>query len=190
MTHPEISTKKPRCQHISKIGARCHAEVQTGKSYCFFHDPGQKNKRAQVQKEVQKEVRKEVRKEARQEGGEARSREADTATMPPGLSAIPLETPSDVAKLLAETVNLFRCREIDLRAAKAIANMANLLLRSLKEAAQQEQLLSGVAGHLGKTPHFHLNGTDMTSSFNSEDTVPGAITVSPPFRANQEKEGK
>jgi hypothetical protein len=86
-----------------------------------------------------------------------------------------------VAKLLAETVNLFRCREIDLRVAKALANMANLLLRSLKGAAQQEQLLSCVAGHPGKTPHFHLNGTDMASSFNSEDRVPGAITVSPPI---------
>ena len=133
MTNPEV--RKPRCRHISKIGARCHADVQTGKSYCFFHDPDQKSKPPQVQKE------------ARNEGGEARSREADTLTMPPGLAAIPLETPSDVAKLLAETVNLFRCRKIDLRAAKAIANIANLLLRSMKEAAQQEYVLSGKAGH-------------------------------------------
>ena len=97
MTHPETSTKKPRCHHISKIGARCHADVQTGKSYCFFHDPDQKSKQAQ----------------ARKEGGEARSREADAITMPPGLPVLSLETPSDVGKLLAETVNQFRRREID-----------------------------------------------------------------------------
>ncbi len=131
MKTTDVFNRKPRCQHISKIGARCHADVQTGKSCCFFHDPDQKNKQAQ----------------ARKEGGEARSREADTITMPPGLDAIPLETPSDIAKLLAETINQFRCREIDLRAAKAIANMANLLLRSLKEAAQQEYVLSCNAGH-------------------------------------------
>jgi hypothetical protein len=135
MKTTDVFNRKPRCRHISKIGARCHADVQTGKSYCFFHDPDQKSKQAQVPKEARKEAR------------EARSRGADTITMPPGLVAIPLETPSDIAKLLAEAVNLFRCRQIDLRAAKAIANMANLLLRSLKEAAQPEYVLSCKTGH-------------------------------------------
>ncbi len=157
MTHPETSTKKPRCHHISKIGARCHADVQTGKSYCFFHDPDQKSKQAQ----------------ARKEGGEARSREADAITMPPGLPVLSLETPSDVGKLLAETVNQFRRREIDLRAAKAIANMATLLLRTMKEAAQ-EQLPSAKAGHHGEKPHLRLNITGIASDFNSQDRVSGA----------------
>src|SRR5262245_27681340 len=47
--HPvfmESSSKKPRCQFISKIGARCQADPQTGKDYCFFHDPDQKKKQA------------------------------------------------------------------------------------------------------------------------------------------------
>ncbi len=129
MKNAEVSIKKPRCQYISKIGSRCHADVQTGKPYCFFHDPGQKEKQAQ----------------ARKEGGEARSHEADKITMPPDLPVLPLLTALDVAKLLAETINLFRRREIDLRAAKAISNMACLLLRSLKEAAWEEQLTSAGA---------------------------------------------
>ncbi len=62
--------------------------------------------------------------------------------MPPDLPILPLLTAFDVAQLLAETINLFRRREIDLRAAKAISNMACLLLRSLKEAALEEQLAS------------------------------------------------
>ncbi|HTD23580.1 MAG TPA: hypothetical protein VK738_13055 [Terriglobales bacterium] len=164
MTNPEV--RKPRCRHISKIGARCHADVQTGKFYCFFHDPDQKSKPPQVQKEA----RKEVRKEARNEGGEARSREADTLTMPPGLAAIPLETPSDVAKLLAETVNLFRCRKIDLRAAKAIANIANLLLRSMKEAAQQEYVLSGQAGHPENDLRQTMIGTTTADPYSVLDS--------------------
>src|SRR5260370_39834415 len=126
MKNAEVSIKKPRCQHISKIGSRCHADLQTGKPYRFFHDPGQKEKKAQAHKE----------------GGEARSHEADKITMPPDLPVLPLLTALDVAKLLAETINLFRRREIDLRAAKAISNMACLLLRSLKEAAWEEQLAS------------------------------------------------
>lgn len=121
MKNAEVNAKNPRCQYISKIGSRCHADVQTGKSYCFFHDPGQKDKQAQ----------------ARKQGGEARSHEIDKITMPPDLPVIPLVTPFDVARLLAETINQFRRKEIDLRAAKAISNMASLLLRSLKDAAMQ-----------------------------------------------------
>jgi hypothetical protein len=130
MKNAEINTKSPRCQYISKIGSRCHADVQTGKPYCFFHDSGQKNKQAQVHKE------------ARKEDGESLSHETDKIATPPDLPVIPLLTAFDVAKLLAETINRFRRREIDLLAAKAISNMANLLLRSLKEAALEEQLAS------------------------------------------------
>ncbi len=124
MNNAEVNTKTPRCRYISKIGARCHADVEAGKSYCFFHDPEQKNKQAQV-----RQVRK-----------EAPSRETDNVVMPPGLPVLTLETPSDITRLLAETVNQFRRREIDLRAAKALCNMACLLLRSLKETTLLEQL--------------------------------------------------
>jgi len=58
MKNAEVNAKTPRCRYISKIGARCHGDVEAGKFYCFFHDPEQKNKQAQAQKEVQKEAQK------------------------------------------------------------------------------------------------------------------------------------
>ncbi len=121
MNNVETPHKKPRCQYISKIGARCQADPQTGKAYCFFHDPGQKSKQAA----------------ARRQGGEARSRQTEPEiTLPPNLPAIPLHKASDVFELLAQTVNHFRRGEMDMRAAKTIGYLASLLLRALKENTQ------------------------------------------------------
>ncbi len=121
MNNFEAPTKKPRCQHISKIGARCQADPQTGKAYCFFHDPDQKKKQA----------------EARRQGGEARTRDTEPEiTLPPKLPAMSLQKASDVFELLSQTVDHFRRGEMDFRAAKAIAYLASLLLRALKANSQ------------------------------------------------------
>jgi len=114
MEHPH---KKPRCQHISKIGARCQADPQTGKDYCFFHDPDQKKKQA----------------EARRQGGEARSRQTEPEiTLPPNLSILPLKNAGDVRLLMAETINHLRCRQMDLRFVRTIGYLAGIELRALK----------------------------------------------------------
>ena len=121
MNNVETPHKKPRCQYISKIGARCQADPQTGKAHCFFHDPDQKSKQAA----------------ARRQGGEARSRQTEPEiTLPPNLSAIPLQKASDVFELLSQTVNHFRRGQMDMRAAKTIAYLASLLLRALKANTQ------------------------------------------------------
>ena len=113
---------KPRCQFISKIGARCHADPQTGKDYCFFHDPEQKKKQA----------------EARRQGGEARSRQAEPEiTLPPDLPVIPLWRAADVYELLAQTVDYLRRGQMDLRATRNICYLASLLLRAMKQEAQE-----------------------------------------------------
>src|SRR6266849_6773489 len=121
MNNVETPHKKPRCQYISKIGARCQADPQTGKAYCFFRAPEQKSKQAA----------------ARRQGGEARSRQTEPEiTLPPNLPAIPLRKASDVFELLSQTVNHFRRGQMDMRAAKAIAYLASLLLRALKANTQ------------------------------------------------------
>jgi len=113
----ESSSKKLRCQFISKIGARCQADPQTGKDYCFFHDPDQKKKQA----------------DARKQGGEVRSRQMEPEIMlPPNLPAVRLQKAGDVYDLLALTVNQLRCRQIDVRVVQAIAYLASLVLRAFK----------------------------------------------------------
>jgi len=117
MNNVEAPHKNPRCQFISKIGARCQADPQTGKAYCFFHDPDQKKKQA----------------EARKQGGEARSRQTEPElTLPPDLPAVRLENAGNVYELLAVTVNHLRCGQMDVRVAQAIAYLASLVLRALK----------------------------------------------------------
>jgi hypothetical protein len=130
MKTEEAPTKKPRCHFISKIGSRCQADPQTGKDYCFFHDPDQKKKQA----------------EARKQGGEARSRQTEPEIkLPANLADVRLQKAGDVHDLLAVTVNHLRCGQIDVRVAQALAYLASLLLRALK--ADQ----SGVAHLLSDT---------------------------------------
>ncbi|HZR28617.1 MAG TPA: hypothetical protein VFA71_07540 [Terriglobales bacterium] len=125
MNNGEAPNKKPRCQHISKIGARCQADPQTGKDYCFFHDPDQKKKQS----------------EARRQGGEARSRQMEPEiTLLPNLPTICLQKTSDVYELLTRTVNHLRRDEIDLHAAKAIGYLSSLLLRALKSNTQPDMI--------------------------------------------------
>ena len=117
----ESTNKKPRCHHISKIGSRCMADPQTGKNYCFFHDPEQKKKQA----------------EARKQGGETRSRQAEPQiTLPSNLPVMPLEKFSDVLDLLGQTVNHLISGEMDVPAARAIGYLAGLLQRALKADVQ------------------------------------------------------
>jgi hypothetical protein len=122
--NPETSYK-PRCQHTNKNGSPCQADPQTGKPYCFFHDPEQQQKRSA----------------ARKQGGEVRSRAtAEKNFLPPNLPFKSLETPSDVADLLSETIHQFLRGEIDLDSAKAIGQMANVLLSLMKVTYTQKRV--------------------------------------------------
>jgi hypothetical protein len=130
MNNIQAPNKKPRCEFISKTGSRCHADPQTGKDWCFFHDPEQKKKQA----------------EARKQGGEARSRQTEPEiTLPPDLPVVRLATSRNVFDLLAETVRHLQCGEMDIHAAKALAYLSSLLLRALKAGAP------GIAGLLSDT---------------------------------------
>jgi hypothetical protein len=121
MTNAVAPKNKPRCQFITKNGSRCHADPQTGKDWCFMHDPGKKQQQA----------------EARKQGGEARSRQTEPAiTLPPNLPVMPLEKFSDVLHLLEQTINHLFQGEMDVTAARAIGHLAGLLQRSLKANAQ------------------------------------------------------
>jgi hypothetical protein len=130
MKPEETPKKKPRCQFISKIGSRCQADPQTGKGYCFFHDPEQKKKQA----------------EARKQGGEVRTRQMEPeANARPCLPAVRLESSGDVFELMALTVNHLRCGQIDVRVAQVLAYLASLVLRALKaNQPMTVQLLSDI----------------------------------------------
>src|SRR5260370_16345619 len=86
----ELFTNKPRCQHTSKNGSPCQADPQTGKPYCFFHDPEQQQKRAT----------------ARKHGGKVRSGATEKKTsIPPNLPPKSLEPPPNLPPLHQQTIN-------------------------------------------------------------------------------------
>src|SRR5260370_22968741 len=44
------TSQQPRCCHSTKNGSDCKATPQTGKQYCFFHDPATREKRAEARR--------------------------------------------------------------------------------------------------------------------------------------------
>lgn len=117
-----MMVQKTRCQYISKIGARCHADLPPGKEYCLLHDPEEKKKRA----------------EARRQTSEVSAREMGAdLLLDSKLPVLPLQKASDVVELLSETIDHVCSGMIDLRAARVIGNLASLLLRAFKDADQR-----------------------------------------------------
>src|SRR6266849_6052369 len=113
-----------RCHHTSDEGTACNAPPQSGKDYCFFHDPAQKEKRA----------------EANRNGGAMRGRREEAAPLlPPNLPPLSLKTPAAVAGLYEETINQVRQGQIDLRAANTIGYLATMLLTALETTARAER---------------------------------------------------
>src|SRR5215831_17507326 len=117
-----MDQKKPRCQHLTKTGGHCHADPQTGKRFCFFHDPAEKKKLAL----------------ARQQGGEARSHQLEPApVLFSDLPVLPLASGADVFQLMIQTLDLLYKQAIGFYALKTIAYLASLLLRALKQQAPE-----------------------------------------------------
>jgi len=165
----ELFNNKPRCQHFSEDGSRCKADPQTGKPYCFFHDPDQKEKQAA----------------ARKQGGQIRSRTPEVI-LPPGFKPGPLKDLSQVHELLENIANYVCSGEMDLRTGRFLCHLGNSVLAVLKERTREQRRASGEAARAGKKPHYDrvsLNITPIAPNFNfdshSEEKVPGANTIKP-----------
>jgi hypothetical protein len=174
MSIKELFSNKPRCQHFSEDGSRCKADPQTGKPYCFFHDPEQKEKQAQ----------------ARKQGGEARSRPPEII-LPPDFERRPLQDLSQVHQFLEDIANYICRGEMDLRTGRTLTYVANSVLAVLKEKARQQRRASGEATRPGKKPHYdhvRLNITPIAPNFNfdSQKNVPGTKAISPYSPANKQ----
>jgi len=119
-----MTSAQPRhCCHTSDDGTQCKAHPLVGGKYCFFHDPAMKKKcRA-----------------AGRNGGLMRGQRALAGLrLPPGMFTGPLQTPSDLAELLNETLARFCRGEIDLRLVSAVTRMTNSLLQAWNRASAQD----------------------------------------------------
>src|SRR5579859_895857 len=116
MNMPQLfktSQQPPRCCHKTKDGSECKATPQTGKKYCFFHDPATKEKRA----------------EARRASAAVRNQ---TLLPPPNLPMKSLQKPGDVIELLGEVLHRVNQGELDLRTANTMGHLSNIVLNAMK----------------------------------------------------------
>ena len=93
------------CQHTHPDGSGCQAHPQTGKSFCFFHDPKQEKNRARAQRN----------------GGFMRGRNAETPPLlPNNVPYLPARTRDDIAQRLEEIFNWLEQNVRDRVKAKAL----------------------------------------------------------------------
>ena len=117
-----------RCASRRADGQRCRANAQSGKRYCFFHDPRQRRRAAAVQRA----------------GGVART----LGTPPPFLPGEPtgsraLEKPRTVAQvveLLGETINQVRAGELGTRTANALGFLCMNLVNAIEKGILEKRL--------------------------------------------------
>jgi len=108
-----------QCCHNNDDGTQCKAHPQTGSDYCFFHDP-----------ELAAE-----RKAASRAGGAANRK---TTRPPVDLPDNPLQTLSQIADLLRETLDRARRSEIKAHDAKAIGYVTTILVDVMEKEEHQE----------------------------------------------------
>jgi hypothetical protein len=115
------------CQAATRSGAACGAPAQSGRSFCFQHDPDASQARAQ----------------ARHAGGRARGEQLRTPPPPVAWPAeaapswVALASPSDVRAGYAWTLRAMVEKRIDPRAANAIGVLLSGAARAIETAHVQ-----------------------------------------------------
>lgn len=104
------SIKRP-CQAKKADGAGCQAAALPDSEFCFFHDPGQAEKRH----------------DARSFGGSQNRMKTLSADHPD----MKVESCQDIVKLMTETINQVRKGDLDPRVANAVGYLANVLIKAL-----------------------------------------------------------
>jgi len=115
-----MTTKK--CQAITHSGAPCQAYALAGSDYCFHHDP----------------ARATERREARSKGGHARH---GRHIGPVGQAEpVPLDTMTDVAALLKQTINDTLKLENSIQRARTIGYLAGVCIKALDMADLEQRV--------------------------------------------------
>ena len=118
----------PRCHHTSDEGSPCNAPPQSGKKYCFFHDPRQQKKREATHRN----------------GGFMRNRRSqneDAPLLPPNPPLVSFKTFDDVGQFFEQVTNYVLQGQMDARTANCLRQLASGRLRvfEAKARAQRQQ---------------------------------------------------
>src|SRR5712691_7561047 len=129
----------PPCCHQHEDGTNCKAPAQSGKDYCFFHDPAQKEKRA----------------EANRNGGAMRGRREEAAPLlPPNPPQVSFKTFDDVGQFFEQVTNYVLQGQMDARTANCLRQLASGRLRvfEAKARAQRQKEEEAKAGAPSNQP--------------------------------------
>jgi hypothetical protein len=118
----KVASKATQCEATTKRGARCRAWTMDGSRFCFVHDPATVKERA----------------EARAAGGRARHGRNVGATGDG--DPVTIETMGDVVELLTDAVNDLLRLENSIARARAVATLANSLIKALEFAELAERV--------------------------------------------------
>src|SRR5712692_2213645 len=117
----------PRCHHTSDEGTACNAPPQTGKKYCFFHDPRQQKKR----------------EAAHRNGGFMRNRRSQTEDhaplLPPNPPQVSFKTFDDVGQFFEQVTNYVLQGQMDARTANCLRQLASGRLRVFEAKARAQR---------------------------------------------------
>src|SRR5713226_2641174 len=173
----------PRCHHTSDEGSPCNAPPQSGKKYCFFHDPRQQKKR----------------EAAHRNGGFMRNRRSqneDAPLLPPNPPLVSFKTFDDVGQFFEQVTNYVLQGQMDARTANCLRQLASGRLRVFEakaraqrqkeeaeakadiKAAQTDQS-RGSSGKKQPQPDIECHMTDLATG-TVRITKGGVTTVIPP----------
>ena len=116
----------PRCHHTSDEGSPCNAPPQSGKKYCFFHDPRQQKKR----------------EAAHRNGGFMRNRRSqneDAPLLPPNPPLVSFKTFDDVGQFFEQVTNYVLQGQMDARTANCLRQLASGRLRVFEAKARAQR---------------------------------------------------
>ena len=105
-------TSKRPCEYVKADGQPCQANAMISSNLCFFHDPSRTQERAA----------------ARKAGGIERTRHA--IVLPSDTPDVELMSATQLARLLAETINQVRRGQLDPKVAYAVGQLVFLLMKA------------------------------------------------------------
>ena len=117
------------CRATRKDGEPCRAEAQSGRPYCFFHDP----------------AKGEERHDSKVAGGKA-GKLATLATVKPWrgvageVDVLKAVTPVELVDLLCNTIDDVRTGAIDPKVANAVGYLAGVIVKIQEQEALVERL--------------------------------------------------
>ena len=117
------------CRATRKDGERCRAEAQSGRDYCFFHDP----------------AKGEERHDSKVAGGKA-GKLATLATVKPWrgvageVDVLKAVAPVELVDLLCNTIDDVRTGAIDPKVANAVGYLAGVIVKIQEQEALVERL--------------------------------------------------